>query len=125
MSGILCALVGSGGRFAAALTVGNSAGEYGYFLSAYGSITSTAFGTNVVDRIIWDNTGSGAVILSLHGTSVANTDATFVALILDGRVLTRASSTYTANDGGGRTQWAWSVDTSGYPTTGTKAVSAT
>jgi hypothetical protein len=124
MSGALAMLASVGGRFSAALTIGNSGGFYGYFLSSYGSITSTVFGTKTVDRIIWDNTASGTVILSLHGTSVANSDSTFVALIVDGHLLTRASATYTANDGSGRTQWAWSVDTSGYPTSGTKAVSA-
>lgn len=122
MTGV--AALSAPGRFLAALTVGNSGGNFGYFLSSYGSITSTVFGTRVVDRIIWDNTVSGAVILSLHGTSIANDDAAFTALTVNGNLLKRTSATYTANDGAGRTQWSWAVNTSAYPTSGTKPVSA-
>lgn len=122
MSGIMVAMAAMG-RLSALLGVGNSAGEYGYFVSAYGTLSATALAPNTIDRVIWDNVVGGTVILSLHGTSVANTDATFAAILLDGRLLTRASATYTANDGSGRTQWAWSVNTSAYPISGTKSFS--
>jgi hypothetical protein len=121
MGGILAVLVGLAAKLSARLTIGSSGGTLGYLTGAFGTLSPSAIPAATVDAVEWDNNASGFVLFKLHGTSVANSDATFRSINIDGNVLTRASSAYTANDGLGHTQWAWSPNTSGYPNTGTKS----
>jgi hypothetical protein len=94
--------------------VAGGSNPYGYQNGVFGTLSPTKVGTNTITKIRWDN--STFVILTMSGTSVANTDATFAAMLLGGNLFTRASATYTANDGLGGTQWAWSAVT--LPTSG-------
>lgn len=124
MSGAVAAALSSAvGKLIASIAIGNSGGQYGYRSGVFGSLSRAGYVDNggnarTVARAEWDHTASGNAIFSLSGTSVTNSDTTFTAIVINGAKLTRASGTYTANDGGGRTQWAWTLDTSAFPTTG-------
>jgi hypothetical protein len=113
------------GRLVGNMAVGDSGGgNYGYVNGTYGTLTPATFvdgggTTRTVAIWNWDNASSGSVGFRLSGTSVSNSDTTFISVNVGGRILTRASATYTANDGTGHTLWSWSTNTSAYPTTGT------
>lgn len=114
------------GRLVGAMAVGNSGSNYGYVTGSYGTLTPATFtdsagNVRTIDIWNWDNQVSGTVGFRLHGTSITNSDATFISVNIGGRVLTRAAAAYTANDGGGRTQWSWAANTSAYPLSGTVA----
>lgn len=130
---------GGGEAFNEDITVGNETycvdgtsdfyTEYGYWVSNYGSITGTTYSdgganTRTVVVIAWEEQGAGScsgarVIFRLLGTSIPNTDTTFVDIEwAEGTTYTRTSATYTASIGG-HTQWVWSSVSTGPPTSGT------
>lgn len=69
--------------------------------------------------------GSGAdddsIYFGLSGTSIPNSDDTFVQIEYNGQVYTRASATvYTASEGGQNTTWQWNNVAPDGPTFGTR-----
>lgn len=128
MSGVLALLGALGGMLRGLITLGNDgSGNYGYASGVYGSLSQTGFtdhggNSRTIAIVNWTVSASGAVGFRLSGTSISNSDTTFIRIQLGTLVLARSSATYTANDGGGRTQWTWSVDTSALPTTGSQAL---
>jgi len=78
----------------------------------FGSIADDTYtdggsNTRVVESVYWDGANGGNTLqMSFDTTSIANTDTTFINMILDGTTYTRASSTYQASSDGG-TMWRW------------------
>ena len=112
-------LMAMGARHAALVTVGTDTVLYGYFTGLFGSISDATFGGKTIAAVHWNISATGAVGLRFVGTSVPNTDATFVSVRIGtlGTFL-RSAASYTADDGLGNTTFGWSADTSGYPTSG-------
>ena len=91
----------------------------------YGSMTNTftdhgANARTIVQLVEANSFLADKLFLSLAGTSIPNTDTTFVSMLLNGVELTRAAATYTASYNGS-SHWSW--DNPGALTsTGAKAV---
>ena len=117
MSGILHMLM-SMFRLGATITIGTDSTLYGYYTGLFGSLSANAFEGKTVNAIHWNISATGALTLRLNGTSIANTDATFSSIRVDTATFLRSAASYTANDGAGNTTWTWSVNTSGYSTSG-------
>lgn len=115
------------GMWNALITIGNAGSVYGYSNftgNVYGSITRATFtdrggNSRTITAVHWSVSGSGSLQLRLSGTGISDSDTTFTSLRLGGQVYTRASATYSSNDAAGNTAWLWSLDTSGFPTSGT------
>ena len=120
MSGVLGMLLAGGSRLATTVTVGNDGSSYGYenFAGFFGAIGLGTFGSQTIAAITWTISASGAISFRLSGTSIADSNATFTAIFINGVVFQRSAASYTANDGNGNTLWTWGVDTSSYPTSG-------
>lgn len=58
------------------------------------------------------------LIFGLSGTSVPNSDTTFVSIVVNGLTLTRTSAEYISSENG-NTVWLWTLDDSDFNTLGT------
>ena len=92
-----------------ALTVGVSGTLKGYATGTYGALAPTTFrdnsgATRTVAALNWNSTGS-QLTLVLGGGGIPNSDATFAALNIGGRLFLRSAATFSAPSS---TLWQWS-----------------
>jgi len=95
-------------------------------LPTQGSIANDSFdGFTIVALYYSENTGLSAalddsIFFGLDGTSVSDSDATFVSIEYDGETYTRSSAhDYWSSVGGVNTFWQWQPTTPNGPVTGT------
>lgn len=108
MTGKLGALLANGGR-SIAVTVGSSGDQYGFLVSTFGTVAPTAVADNsgvsrTINAIYWDDSDD-LLVFQLAGT-LANTNATFYGIIVNGVLYTRAAGTASI---GVNSTWTWAL----------------
>lgn len=119
MSGVHHATLLQGNRSFIVTVAGSD--PYGFVAASFGAIQPNTYidgggNTRTIVGVLY-NTGSGVLAFRLNGASVPNTDATFVAIIVNGVRYARASASYTV---GAPSQWAWTPGSNDLGTSGNK-----